>query len=150
MEALRAPQPSGETTASSTTNGSAQGAADRSVGALAKELFRESHALARAEAALVKSEINEKIADAKAGLAELVTGGATLAAGILVLLAAAVIAVDRVLELWLAALLVGGVVTLFGGVMLAAAKQKLRVENLTPNRTLDEVSRTRSFLKEQV
>ena len=120
---------------------------DRSVITLTKELIRECEALARAEAALVKSEINEKINEAEKGVAGLVAGGALLGAGVLVLLFAAVIALDQVLELWQAALLVGGVVTLLGLIMVTSGKHKLSAENLEPKRTLEEINRTTGMEK---
>jgi hypothetical protein len=121
----------------------------RSVVALTRELAKECEALARAEAALIKTEVSEKIADAEKGIAALVTGGATLGAGILVLLFAVVFALDRVLELWQAALLVGGGVTLIGAIMVTSGKHKLSAENLKPTRTLEQLSGNKGYAKEQ-
>jgi len=116
---------------------------------LTKKLIRESEALARAEAALVKSEINEKIAEAEKGTAALMAGGATLTAGLLILLFAAVFALDQVMDLWQAALLVGGAVTVLGLIMVSTGKQKMTADNLTPKRTLEEISRGTRLAKEQ-
>jgi xanthine/uracil permease len=79
----------------------------------------------------------------------MISGGAVLAAGLLVLLFAGVFALDLVLELWQAALLVGGVVTLIGLSMVTAGKHKMSAENLKPKRTLEEINRTTSFAKGQ-
>jgi hypothetical protein len=121
---------------------------DRSMADLAKQLMRECEALARAEAALVKTEFGEKIADAQRSMAALVTGGATLAGGLLVLLFAAVVALDRVLELWQAAVIVGGSVTVIGAIMLASGKRGMSAQQLKPERTIEEIEQATGFSKE--
>jgi VIT1/CCC1 family predicted Fe2+/Mn2+ transporter len=126
------------------------GPAVRSVGELTKELLQETGALARAEAALIKSELSEKISEAERGIGALITGGAILCAGMLALVAAAVIALDRMIELWLAAVIVGVAVTALGAAMFSAGKAKVSSKNLTPHRTIEEVSRTRSYIEEEI
>ena len=63
------------------------------------------------------------------------SGGAVLFAGILVLLAAAVLGLSHVVADWLAALIVGGLVSIVGFVMINSGKNKFDPASLKPERT---------------
>jgi hypothetical protein len=93
---------------------------DRSLGQLVTELANEMSTLVRQEAQLAKTEIGEKVAQAKTGTA-LVAGGALLAyGGLLALVAAIVLAlVAAGLPAWGAAL-IGAVIAAGGGYALVA------------------------------
>jgi xanthine/uracil permease len=67
-------------------------------------------------------------------------------AGLLVLLAAAVLALAQWLEPWLAALVVGIVVVIIGVLLLLAGKQKLHPEQLKPERSAESLRRDKDVL----
>ncbi|ARS52961.1 phage holin family protein [Kushneria konosiri] len=71
-------------------------------------LLNDVTTLVRQEIALGKAEMQQNIKRAGAAIASMVVAGAVLNAGLLVLLAAAVLGLSHVLAPWLSALIVGG------------------------------------------
>lgn len=122
---------------------------ERHIPDLLRELLRESQALVRGEAQLLKTELSEKIGEVKTGVTSMLSGGIVLFAGVLVLLAAVVLGLGEVMPLWASALLVGAVAAVAGGIMLAGGKKKLEPGNLTPHRVVEEVKADKGFVKER-
>lgn len=123
-----------------------------SVGTLLSTVMQEVSSLVRNEAALAKTEMSEKTNQAMAGIASIAIAGAVLLGGFLTLLAAAVFLLNEVLPAdttpWLSALIVGGVVTVIGIVMLNAGKKKLQARNLMPNRTMNSLQSDKAVAKQ--
>ncbi|QJQ95116.1 MULTISPECIES: phage holin family protein [Halomonadaceae] len=120
-----------------------------SIGSLLSSLTREMTSLVRKETELAKVEMSEKTSQAMGGIAAIATAGAVLLCGFLVLLAAAVFALDEALNTpWLSALIVGGVVAIIGFIMLQSGRKKLQSQNLMPNRTMASLQRDKDFAKQ--
>ena len=92
--------------------------------ALLRRLVDELSLLFRKEVALAKAEAVESFSHLKAAAISMASGGAVLFAGLLVLLAAAVLGLSHVVADWLAALIVGGIVSVVGFVMINSGKNK--------------------------
>jgi hypothetical protein len=126
----------------------------RPLAGLFSDLWRETTTLVQDEVALAKADLSDKVAQAGRGVGAVAAGGAVLFAGFLVLLFAAVGALEMVLPPeqapWLAPLIVGAVVTIIGAVALSSGRKKLQAENLKPARTLDSLRRDRDFAKEHL
>jgi hypothetical protein len=88
--------------------------ASQSVATLVHRLCHELATLFRQELALVGSEMSRTLGRALTAASAVAAGGAVLFAGLLVLLAAAVLGLSQVMTAWLAALLVGVVVSVVG------------------------------------
>ena len=104
---------------------------ERELGAIVADVWENAEKLVRQELELGLSEIDRRVDKLKVGVTEAVIGGAVLYAGILVLLAAVVLGLSTVLAPWLAALIVGVIVTgagafmsLRGGQQAAESTQK--------------------------
>lgn len=123
---------------------------DRRLAELLSELTDETSTLVRQEIALARAEMGEKIDEAKKASMSLAMGGAVAYAGFLVLLACAVVGLSYVISPWLAALIVGGIVTLVGVIMLAGGAEKLKKQHLAPERTIEEARITRHMLKDEL
>jgi hypothetical protein len=125
-----------------------------SLAGLFSNLWRDISGLLRDEVALAKAEMSEKASQLGSGVAAVAAGGAILFAGFIVLLFAAVAGLAYVLPeehaAWLAPLLVGGVVTLIGYVVLSGGRRELRARNLKPARTLDSIKRDAQLAREHV
>jgi len=80
----------------------------------------------------------------------LAAGGLVAWAGFLVLLAAAVLGLSKVVEPWLAALIVGVVVLVIGVVVMLVGKNRFKSDNLVPRRTLRSIKDDAQWAKEQV
>src|SRR5688572_16159889 len=79
---------------------------------LVRRLMEDLTTLFRQEMALATSQVMGALTRLTAGVASMALGGAMVLAGFMVLLAAAVLGLATVMEPWLAALIVGVVVTL--------------------------------------
>lgn len=126
---------------------------ERSIPRLIRDFTHETTALLRDEVDLAKSELSEKISQLGTGLTYVGAGALVLFAGLLVLLDAAVVALAKIFppdQLWLAPLIVGGVVVIIGAIMLVSGRSKVRVHNLKPQRTIEQARRDRELLKENL
>jgi hypothetical protein len=111
-----------------------KGESESTVG-LMRRLLNELSTLFRKEIALAKVEASEALSQTKTGAISIASGGAVLFGGFLVLLAAAVFALAHVISDWLAALIVGGIVTVVGFIMVNSGKKKFDPAALKPDRT---------------
>jgi hypothetical protein len=133
--------------------GPTKGAAHRSprdaesVPSLLRRLADDVTSLFAQELALLKSETSSAIGEMKSGLVSLATGGAVAFMGVLFLLLAAVFGLAEVMAPWLAALIVGGIVTLIGAAMLAAGRKRLEPSTLRPRHTQSALRKDRDMIK---
>lgn len=120
---------------------------DSSVGGLLRQLTHEVPSLVTKELALAKAELSESIRATKAGAASVASGGAVLLGGFIILLMSAVYGLSTVMEPWLAALIVGGVVVVIGLVMVSAGKKKFEASSFKPERTINSVNKDKEAVK---
>jgi hypothetical protein len=90
---------------------------EREVGKIVADVWENAEKLVRQELELGLAEIDRRVDKLKVGLISATIGAATLYAGILVLLAALVLGLSNVMQPWLAALIVGGIVTGIGATL---------------------------------
>lgn len=114
-----------------------------STAGLLSRLFGDLAALLRNEVALAKAELSESTTRAKTGIAALIGAVTTLLAGSLALLTAVILGLAKVLEPWLAALIVGVAITGIGIVLLMGARKKLVPPHI-------EIDRTRAAVRNDV
>jgi ABC-type transport system involved in cytochrome bd biosynthesis fused ATPase/permease subunit len=113
---------------------------------LLRRLMDELATLFRQELSLATAEISGAMTRLSRGVISVVSGGAVLYAGFLTLLAAAVLGLAMVVQAWLAALIVGGVVTLIGLVMVLKGKKALEPSQLKPRRTVESLRQDKEVL----
>jgi xanthine/uracil permease len=123
---------------------------ERSLGDLFSELTQETRTLVRQEVQLAKTELSEKVNQVQHGATSLAVGGLVAYAGLLFLLAAAVIGLAQVVEWWLAALVVGVIVTAIGLALVAKGRENLKAKNLTLNRTTESLQEDKRWAKAQM
>jgi hypothetical protein len=126
----------------------------RTLIALFSDLFRETSTLVHQEAQLAKAELSEKVSEMSSGIAAIAVGGAIVFAGFIVLLFAAVGALELMLNnehaVWLAPLIVGLAVIVIGFIALAMGKRAISTESLQPSRTMESLRRDTELVKEHV
>ena len=123
----------------------------RSIGTLFGDLGRQVSTIVRKEIDLARVEILSGIGRMGRGAATTAAGGALIYAGLLVVLGAIVLAlIDAGLDPWLAALIVGAVALLVGGLVTALGVQQVRSTELAPKQTAETVRENVEFVKEQV
>ena len=120
---------------------------EKSVTSLIKELANDVTSLFTKEVALTKAEISQSMSDIQTGARGVLSGGALLQAGFLFLLLAGVLGLAEVMELWLAALIVGAVVMLIGFVMMQSGKKKLEASSLKPQHTINSLHKDQTTIK---
>ena len=115
---------------------------DRSIPGLFRDLLTQLTTLLRTEGQLARVEMSEKLGQATRGVA-LVLGGAVLMMPALVILLEAAVAalVDAGLEAHWAALVVGGVTLIVGGIVIFAGIRAMKLDELAPRRTIDNLQR---------
>jgi hypothetical protein len=74
-------------------------------------------------------------------------GGAVAFLGVFFLVLAAVDGLSNVVDPWLAALIVGGVVTLIGVIMLVTGSKKLEPRAVAPRRTAHSLRKDTQMIK---
>lgn len=131
----------------SSTNGSS---AEPSLSQLFSELSRETKTLIDQEMRLARLELKERTADVGKNVASVALGGAILYAGFLGLMFAAIYALSEAMDPWLAALLVGLVISAVGGFLLYRGYNELKELDLTPRRTVDSLQENAQWLKEEL
>jgi hypothetical protein len=122
---------------------------DRSLGQLFAELAQEMGTLVRQEMALATTEIGHKASSVGRQLGFLALGGAVAYAGLLAIVAAAVLLLAQVVPLWLSALLIGLLVAGIGYVLVQASLAALRNIDLTPRQTVRSLKEDVQWAREQ-
>ena len=120
-----------------------------SIGQLVSELTRETSELVRKEMELARLETSQAFSRIETGVSSMAIGGVVALGGFFVLLAAAVLGLDVVVQKpWLSALIVGGAVVVLGAVLLAVGKSRLT--DLTPEHTLHSLRRDTELVQEHL
>ena len=123
---------------------------DRSIAALFTDLVNQISSLVRQEVALFKAELLEKLGLIGKGIGAVVAGALVAFSGWLALVAAAVLGLAIVVSPWLAALIVGLVLTGIGGALLYFGKSRLDADALAMRRTLGSLREDQAWVREQI
>lgn len=123
----------------------------RSVPELVGSVFSQLAELMRTEGKLARTEMSEKISHMGSGLGLLVVGAILAMPALVVLLEAAVAAlVENGMAPYWAALLVGGLCLLLGIILLLVGANWLRLGNLVPDKTLQQLQYDANAARNQV
>jgi len=123
---------------------------ERTLGELFGELSRETTNLIRQEMTLAKVEITGKAARMGKDAGILAAGGALLYAGLLALIAAAIIGLAQAWAWWLSALVIGVIVVGVGGMMVLAGLKAMRQAGLVPTQTVQTLKEDAQWAKNQI
>ncbi len=133
---------------------------ERSLGDLFSELATETSTLVRQEVALAQTELTQKATSVGKDVGFLVAGGAVGYTALLVILAAVVIGLTQLISslsgwqtitsAWVAAAIVGLIVSIVAYVLVTSALTKLKNTELTPRQTVETLKEDAEWLKNQV
>lgn len=124
---------------------------ERSTLEIMGDLLIQFPALARKESQLARVEISEKISQAAFGLAFVAVGAVLLIPALVVLLQAAVAALEQGgFQPAAAAVITGGAVMLVGIIFLLVGINRLKIGNLIPNKTFHQIQEDASVAKQQL
>jgi hypothetical protein len=119
-----------------------------SLGELFSDLSRGMSALVRQEVDLARTELTTKASKVGKDVGFLAVGGAVLYAGLLTLIATAVIALAYAIPWWLSALIVGVVVSAAGYALVQRGLSALKQESLAPKQTLTTLKEDAQWAKD--
>jgi hypothetical protein len=125
--------------------------ADRSLGDLLSTLANEVSTLVRQEVRLARVEVSQKASQAGRDIGILAAGGMVAYAGLLAIVAAAILGLAAVgLPTWLAAFVVGLVVAVAGYRMVRRGLDNLKQGSLAPQQTLTSLKESGEWAKNQM
>jgi len=120
------------------------------VGELLGDLMHETNTLVRQEITLAKNEMIQKASQAGRQVASLAIGGAVAYAGLLAIIAAIILLLIHAnVTPWVAALLVGIVVTAIGGAMVMKGVNALKHADMAPRQTIETLKEDAQWAKDQ-
>ena len=123
---------------------------NRPLGDLFSDLASDMSNLVRQEVALAKLEVTQKAKYLGRNVGYLVVGGAVAYAGMLAVIAAIIMLLDRYMPAWGAALLVGVVVAVIAWLMISKAVAALQQAELTPRETVETLKEDATWMKQQI
>jgi hypothetical protein len=123
---------------------------NRPLGDLFGDLATDMSNLVRQEVELAKLEVTQKAKYLGRNVGYLVVGGAVAYAGLLAVIAAIIMLLDRYMPAWGAALLVGVVVALIAWLMIGKAMSALQQADLTPRETVETLKEDATWMKQQI
>lgn len=123
---------------------------DFSLGELFSELSQQILTLMRQEVDFAKTEVTQKVSRAGKGIAFLAVGGVVAYAGLLALIAAAILWLTRVLSIEMSALLIGLAVAAIGLILLYTGFSHLKRTSLTPQCTIQGIKEDKEWIKDQM
>jgi hypothetical protein len=141
--------PSPNSTRHTTDTGSSRD--DREgIGALISGLLKDLQDLVRAEVQLAKTELKEDATAAGRGIG-FIAGGALIGlVGFIFLMLALTYFLNRWLDEWLSALLVGAVLVVVAAILFFNGRDKLSATNLTPDQTITTLKEDQEWAKQQI
>jgi hypothetical protein len=123
---------------------------NRPLGDLFSDLASDMSNLVRQEVNLAKLEVTQKAKYLGRNVGYLVVGGAVAYAGMLAVIAAIIMLLDKYMPAWGAALLVGVVVALIAWLMIGKAMSALQQADLTPHETVETLKEDATWMKQQI
>jgi hypothetical protein len=131
---------------------------ERSLGQILKDLRDETSMLVRQEVDLAKTEVSEKVSMLGTNMASVAAGGAVALAGALALVAAVSILLYVLLSkvmspnvaMWLAPLIVGGILAGFGYSLVKKALATLKQEGIAPTKTTQSLKENKEWLTAKI
>jgi hypothetical protein len=123
----------------------------RSILDITSDLLAQFPILVRKEGQLARAEMSEKISRVGMGLALVGIGAVLLIPALVVLLLAAADALQEVgVDPAIAALIAGGGALVIGVILLLIGVNRLKVENLMPNKTIHQIQEDAQVAKRQL
>ena len=129
----------------------AEGRDDRSLGELFAELASEIGTLVRQELRQAGTEVSQRATIAGKDVGALVAGAVIIHAGLLALVAAAIVGLaDLGLSWWLSALIVGLLLAGIGYALIQKARSAIQQADILPRHTIDNLKEDQEWAKDQM
>ncbi len=119
-----------------------------SIGELLGQLANNSAALVRDELALARQEMGEKVASFRSGVITVTIGAVVGLIALMTLTAAAVIGLAHFMDAGYAALIIGGLFAVVGGIIVSTGLNRLKQTSLKPEQTIKTLEEGKEWVKE--
>jgi len=124
---------------------------ERSLGELFGDLARDMGVLVRQEVQLATTEMTHKASRAAQEVGMIVVGGLVAYAGLLAILASVIVLLAAAgLGWWQAALLVGVIVAVIGGLLVQRGLAALKHADLAPRKTMETLKEDTQWAKDRM
>jgi uncharacterized membrane protein YqjE len=124
---------------------------NRSIGDVVRDVIAQVTSLLHKEAQLARVELSENVSQAARGLGLIVGGAVLVIPALVILLEAAVAALEQNgMHSAAAAGIVGGCALVLGFIFLAIGIYRLRVTNLIPDKTIQQLQHDAAVAKQQM
>ena len=124
---------------------------ERSLGELFGDLARDMGVLVRQEVQLATTEMTHKASRAAQEVGTIVVGGLVAYAGLLAILASVIVWLAAAgLGWWQAALLVGVIVAVIGGLLVQRGLAALKHADLAPRKTMETLKEDTQWAKDRM
>jgi uncharacterized membrane protein YqjE len=124
---------------------------NRSIADVLRDVMAQLTSLLHKEAQLARVELSENVSRAALGLGLIVGGAVLLIPALVILLEAAVAALEQNGMLPAAAAgIVGGCALVLGFILVAIGLSRLRMKNLIPNKTIQQLQHDSAVAKQQM
>ena len=123
---------------------------ERSIGELFSQLANDTTNLVRQELRLAKVELGQKAAVVGKQVGLIAAGGAVAYAGLLAVIAAAILLLAQYMPVWLSALIIGLVVMGIGYYLSQQQLNALKNLDPAPKATIETLKEDKEWVKEQM
>jgi hypothetical protein len=124
--------------------------ANRSIPEIFSDLVDQLTTLLKNEARLARTEVSEKIGHIAGGVAFVAIGAVVAIPALVILLQAIVAALVRAgLAIDLSSLIVGGLTLVIGILLLISGMNRIKGENLVPQKTIHQLQRDAQVVKQE-
>jgi uncharacterized membrane protein YqjE len=121
-----------------------------SVGELISGLIKDLQELVRGEIRLARTELREDAMTAGRGVAMIAAGALVGVTGFIFLMLGVTYLLNKSLEMWLSAAIVGAVLAVIAAICFSVGKSRLSASNFTPEQTIDTLKEDREWAKQQI
>src|SRR5215211_1235830 len=121
-----------------------------SVGSLLSGLIQDLQELVRGEFKLAKTELREDVSVAGRGLGSIAAGALVGVTGFIFLMLGVTYLLNKELEMWLSAAIVGAVLAIIAAVLVSVGRKKLSASNFKPEQTIETLKEDREWAKQQM
>jgi protein-S-isoprenylcysteine O-methyltransferase Ste14 len=123
---------------------------ERPFSALLNDLIEDLRRLVRLEFALFKQEMAGNAHRLSFGLVAIAVGAVLALSAWMAIFAASIIALSIVWPAWLAAVVLGAVALVLGGIVLYFGIRRIRAQTLVPQRTINTLREDGAWIRERL
>lgn len=123
---------------------------NQSLGELISNLASQSASLVRDEVQLAKQELSEKVKTLRSATTVIIAGAFCGLIAVLALCTALIAGLAEFMAVWLAALIVGGILGIVSAIIVVTGLSNLKKANLKPEQTIETMEENKEWLKREI